>query len=158
MVTALAIGAPACTGKAAPPPAPTVADAGLSRDGSGAEGRRGVIADAGLSRDGSGAEGRRGVIDPAYAADIGAICDALHRSNADQLSVSARTVTVAMWLGDNLKTAEARAFLVRTQPLIGDAKAAALEAEQAKVGLAACPLALAWRAAATTPTGGAPLP
>ena len=154
MVAALAIGAPACQGKAAPP---VVDDAGLPRGGSGAEGRRGSD-DAGLPRGGSGAEGRRGSIDPAYAADIGAICDALHRSNADQLSVSARTVTVAMWLGDNLKTAEARAFLVRTQPLIGDAKASALEAEQARVGLAACPLALAWRAAAATPTGGAPLP
>ena len=107
---------------------------------------------------GSAAETGHASIDPGYAADIGAICDALHRSNADRLSVSARTVTVAMWLGDNLKTAEARAFLVRTQPLVGDAKAAALETEQAKVGLPACPLAVAWRAAAATPTGGASLP
>jgi hypothetical protein len=84
-------------------------------------------------------------IEPAYAADIDALCNAIARSGADKLAPGDQTVTVAMWLGANLKTADARAFLVRTQPLVGNAKADALDAERARAGLTTCPLAAVWR-------------
>ncbi len=88
-------------------------------------------------------------VDPAYAADIDALCNAVVRSGADKLAPTEQTVTIAMWLGSNLKTAEVRAFLVRVQPLVGNAKADALDAERARAGLATCPLAAIWRASDT---------
>jgi hypothetical protein len=87
-------------------------------------------------------------VDPAYAADIDALCNSLERSGADKLQGNDRKVVSAMWLGKNLTSADARTFLVKIQPLVGDAKAQALDAEAKRVGLAACPLAGVWRAPA----------
>ena len=83
-----------------------------------------------------------------YRVDITALCDVLARSGADQVSPGDRAVMVATWLGTHLQTAEAHDYLVKIGPLAGDAKAAALEAEAARVGLARCALADEWRAAA----------
>lgn len=80
-----------------------------------------------------------------YAADIAALCDSVKRSGADKIDADARTLTIANWLGANLKTPESRKFLVRIQPLAGEPKATALETEAHRVGLAGCALAAEWR-------------
>lgn len=81
-----------------------------------------------------------------YASDIAKLCDAVTLAGAtDAPSQSDRNVLVANWLAKNLATAESRQFLVRIQPLVGDEKASALEDEAARVGLAGCALAAAWR-------------
>jgi hypothetical protein len=92
--------------------------------------------------------------DPQYAADIDALCNSIERADAVGHTAQEQQVMVAMWLGDNIHTAAARAFLVQMQPLVGDAKADALDAERARVGLATCPLAAVWRASAS-PGGSA---
>jgi hypothetical protein len=86
-----------------------------------------------------------------YRADIATLCDVITRSGADQVSPGERALLIASWLGGHLQTAEAHDYLVKIGPLEGDAKAAALEAEAARVGLAHCALAGAWRAPATPP-------
>jgi hypothetical protein len=80
-----------------------------------------------------------------YTADIENLCDAVIRSGADQLSPGDRPLAIAEWLGSHLQTEQAHQYLVKIQPLGGDAKAAALEAEARRVGLPGCPLAAAWR-------------
>jgi hypothetical protein len=80
-----------------------------------------------------------------YAQDIAALCDSVKRSGADQVDEDARALTIANWLGTNLKTPESRKFLVQIQPLVGEAKATALETEARRVGLAGCALAAEWR-------------
>jgi hypothetical protein len=84
----------------------------------------------------------------AYRLDIATLCDAITRSGADQVPRSERAVRIAIWLAPNLMTAEAHDYLVKIGPLAGEAKAAALEAEAARVGLARCALADEWRAPA----------
>jgi hypothetical protein len=80
-----------------------------------------------------------------YAKDIDNLCNAVARSKSDQFPAGERAVPIAMWLGDTLKTDEARAFLVRIQPLNGEAKARALDDEARRVGLSGCPLSAEWR-------------
>ncbi|MBA3455084.1 MAG: hypothetical protein H0T42_18485 [Deltaproteobacteria bacterium] len=84
-----------------------------------------------------------------YAKDIEALCESVTRSGADKIEPDAKTLTIANWLAANLKTPESRKFLVEIQPLVGDAKAAALETEAKRVGLSGCALAAEWR---TPPT------
>jgi hypothetical protein len=79
-----------------------------------------------------------------YAADIGKICDVVRLADADK-DPGARQLTIAMWLGGNLETSEARQFLVSIQPLQGTAKADALVAEAKRNGLDDCALAAEWR-------------
>jgi hypothetical protein len=83
-----------------------------------------------------------------YRMDIATLCDVVSRAGADQVPPAERTLLIATWLSGNLKTAEAHDYLVKIGPLVGDAKAAALEAEAARVGLPRCALAAEWR----TPT------
>lgn len=86
------------------------------------------------------------VSDPtAYAADIGKLCDSLKLSGADQAPQGERNLPLANWLAANLATKESREFLVKIQPLVGEPKADALEAEAHRVGLSACALAAEWR-------------
>lgn len=80
-----------------------------------------------------------------YAKDIEALCESVTRSGADKIEPEARTLTIANWLAANLTTPESRKYLVEIQPLVGDAKAAALESEAKRVGLAKCALAAEWR-------------
>ena len=80
-----------------------------------------------------------------YRNDIGALCDVMKQSGADQQPPDARQAIIAMWLGPHITTDEGRKFLVAIQPLQGEAKAQALESEARRVGLGGCPLASEWR-------------
>lgn len=82
-----------------------------------------------------------------YRSDIENLCDVVARSGADRLPAGERAPTIATWLGGNLRTQEAHDYLIRIQPLVGEPKAAALEAEAARVGLPRCALASEWRTA-----------
>jgi hypothetical protein len=84
-------------------------------------------------------------VTPGYAQDIEKLCDAVKRSGADQLPAGERVMPIANWLAANLTTSESRAFLIRIQPLTGNAKADALEAEARRVGHDGCALAAEWR-------------
>jgi hypothetical protein len=90
-------------------------------------------------------------VSEAYRLDIATLCDVVTRSGADQLPRRERPVRIAVWLAPNLQTAEAHDYLVAIGPLVGEAKAAALEAEATRVGLAGCALADEWRAPAQAP-------
>ncbi len=81
----------------------------------------------------------------AYREDIARLCDVVARSGADQLPAGERTLTVATWLAQHLETQDAHDYLIRIQPLTGEPKAAALETEARRVGLASCALAAEWR-------------
>jgi len=81
-----------------------------------------------------------------YRDDIEALCDVIARSNSAELQGPDRRYQVAVWLGSNLHTDEARSFLAKIQPLQGAAKADALDDEAKKVGLSSCALSAEWRA------------
>jgi len=80
-----------------------------------------------------------------YRSDIENLCDSIARSGADQLRAGERALTIASWLAANFQTEEAHAYMARIQPLTGEPKAAALEAEARRVGLPGCALAAEWR-------------
>jgi hypothetical protein len=82
---------------------------------------------------------------PPYARDIEKLCNVSVLSGADPQSPNGRTLTIATWLAANLETSEAHDFLIRIQPLEGEAKAQALLDEAHKVGQADCALAGEWR-------------
>ena len=83
-----------------------------------------------------------------YRSDIENLCGAVGRSGADQRPDDERALVIASWLGAHIQTQEAHEYLARIQPLDGEAKAAALEAEARRVGLTGCALAAEWRAPA----------
>lgn len=83
--------------------------------------------------------------DKAYAEDIARLCDSMKLSGADQMQKLERVAPHSKWLGENLKTEQAQKFLIGTQPLKGEAKASALEAEAKRVGLSGCALAAEFR-------------
>lgn len=89
----------------------------------------------------------RSTVSETYRGDIERLCDVVARSGADQLPPGERTLAIANWLAGNLETREAHDYLVRIQPLAGEPKAAALETEARRVGLARCALAAEWRGA-----------
>lgn len=81
-----------------------------------------------------------------YASDVAKVCDVVTLAGADDASNQAdRDFLVAQWLAKNLASPDSRQFLVRIQPLVGEEKASALEAEAARVGLTGCALAAEWR-------------
>lgn len=104
----------------------------------------GVIAGCGSSG-GSGGPVPE-TVSEAYRGDIARLCDVLAQSGADRLPAGERALTIATWLAGHLTTPEAHDYLVRIQPLTGEPKAAALEAEARRAGLAGCALAAEWRA------------
>jgi hypothetical protein len=81
-----------------------------------------------------------------YQADIARLCDVLVQSGADQLPAGERLLAIVQWLPEHLETQDSHAFLARIQPLEGEAKADALDAEARRVGLPGCALAAEWRA------------
>jgi hypothetical protein len=83
-----------------------------------------------------------------YTKDIENLCDSVVRSGADKEEATARQLLIANWLAANLKTEDSRTFLVHIQPMVGNAKAKALEDEANRLGLKGCPLAAEWK----TPT------
>jgi hypothetical protein len=55
-----------------------------------------------------------------YRSDIENLCDAVVRSGADRLPAGERALAIATWLPSHLTTPEARDYLVRIQPLVGE--------------------------------------
>ena len=98
----------------------------------------------------AGCQGNRdhaaAAVPEAYRADIDNLCNAVVRAGADQRPAGERTLLIATWLASHLTTDEAHQYLVKIQPLVGEPKAVALDAEATRVGLATCPLAAEWRA------------
>jgi hypothetical protein len=82
-----------------------------------------------------------------YRADIDALCDVVRQSGADRAPEGDRPALTAMWLSSHLQTSQAHDYLVSIQPLEGERKAQALEAEAHRVGLPSCALAGQWRSA-----------
>jgi hypothetical protein len=82
-----------------------------------------------------------------YRSDIENLCDALARSGADREPPGDRALTIATWLSAQLRTQDAHDYLVKIQPLLGESKAGALDAEARRVGLSHCALAAEWRTA-----------
>jgi hypothetical protein len=80
-----------------------------------------------------------------YGRDIERLCNAEAESGALEEAEEARQIIVAKWLGANIETPEGHAFLAKIQPLAAGDKAAALDREAQKVGLAGCPLARRWK-------------
>ena len=93
-----------------------------------------------------GSDHAAAAVPEAYRADIENLCDAVVRSGADQRPAEERTLLIANWLGSHLTTDEAHKYLAQIQPLQGEPKAAALDAEARRVGLPGCALAAQWRA------------
>jgi len=98
----------------------------------------------------AGCQRRAGDAPPApatepYRADLENLCDVLARSGADKLAANERSLVIANWLAARIQTQEAHDYLIKIQPLTGDTKAAALEAEATRVGLPRCALAAEWR-------------
>jgi hypothetical protein len=81
----------------------------------------------------------------AYAKDIAQVCDVVSLSGADKVPENERILPIAQYLGTHIQTQQAREFLARIQPLVGAAKADALDAEAKKVGLASCAVSAEWR-------------
>jgi hypothetical protein len=84
-----------------------------------------------------------------YAGDIEKLCDVIRLSGAPD--DDAQTLTTANWLAANLTTQESRKFLISIQPLVGGAKADALDAEAKRVGLPGCALSALWRKPGAVP-------
>ncbi len=84
-------------------------------------------------------------VTPEYKQDIVNLCDVMQLSGADQLPEGSRSPSIAIWLGPHIKTPAGHDFLVKIQPLEGMDKAAALDAEAARVGIGTCALADEWR-------------
>jgi len=82
-----------------------------------------------------------------YRADIARLCDVVVQSGASAVPAGERAPMIATWLGGHLETRQAHDYLIRIQPLTGEPKAAALEAEARRVGLPGCALAAEWRTA-----------
>ena len=81
----------------------------------------------------------------AYGRDIDRLCNAEKYSGALDQPPEARPMLVAQWLGPNLETQDAHAFLVKIQPMGAADKSVALDGEAFKVGLTGCPLARSWK-------------
>jgi hypothetical protein len=88
---------------------------------------------------------QRGAASDPYAQDVANICDVVRLSGATGMASNDMRFVTAKWFGENLKTEAAHQFLVRINPLQGEAKAEALEAEARRVGLDGCALAAEWR-------------
>ena len=83
--------------------------------------------------------------DQTYADDIRKLCDSMSLSGADKMEKLERVGPHSKWLGENLKTKAAQQFLIGLQPLQGEAKASALEAEAKRLGQTGCALAAEFR-------------
>ena len=81
----------------------------------------------------------------AYAADIANLCNVMELSGAKDYPEGQNIVPMAEFLGANIKTQAAKDFMIRVQPLAGEAHAAALDAEATSVGLSGCALSAVWR-------------
>lgn len=83
---------------------------------------------------------------PPYAQDIERICFAEERSGALEQEPGRRSLVVAHWLGNALKTDESRVLLGRLARMPPRDKSAVLRAEASKLGIERCPMAAVWSA------------
>jgi len=87
--------------------------------------------------------------DPAaYARDVDRICNVFERAGAGEPGTNPEVAT-GDWLITNLETVQARALLPKINSLPESERAAAYDAEAARVGLTTCPTARAWDKAKT---------
>jgi len=82
--------------------------------------------------------------DATYAKDVERICNVEELSGALKEDPNARSTLVAVWLGNNLVTQEARELMAQQAQLPPAKKAALLRAEAREVGLSGCPTADTW--------------
>ncbi len=80
-----------------------------------------------------------------YARDLDNICHSEERSGALARAEDERAMTVAQWLGGQIRTDEGRAFLGRFAQTNRNGKSQLLAEEAARLGLPGCPLAERWR-------------
>ena len=88
----------------------------------------------------------------AYAEDIKKLCNLVELAGLGAVPRGDRQVQSANWLAANLSSSESREFLVKIQPLEGEAKAVALETEAKRLGLTDCALAAEWRSPPPPPS------
>ena len=84
-----------------------------------------------------------------FGRDMDRICNALEQSGASKEPKGAHQLMVAQWISANLESAEGRKFLGGVARLDGAAKGKALEEQAAKLGVAPCPIADAWKTPAS---------
>lgn len=82
-----------------------------------------------------------------YRIDIANLCDVIVKAGTERMDPNERTLVIASWLAAHLQTEQAHDYLIKIQPLVGEAKAAALDAEARRVGLPRCALSEEWRGA-----------
>jgi hypothetical protein len=85
----------------------------------------------------------------AYRGEVDAICNAEVRSGASERPEGERSLVVAMWLGDNVKTADGRRLLAEVARLAPPDKVVLLDREAAAAGLPDCAMARTWNGGAT---------
>ena len=88
--------------------------------------------------------GTQAAITAEYANDIRKICDAVKLSGADK-DPGGQVVIVANYLAAHLETKESRDWMIKIQPLEGDAKARAFDEEARRVGLPVCAVSAMWK-------------
>lgn len=81
----------------------------------------------------------------AYKKDVERICDVEKLAGISDRPGENHQLITAMWLGENLETAEARDFLANLSPMPPAEKANALRSEAKRAGLPGCALAATWR-------------
>ena len=92
-----------------------------------------------------GAAAAQGSGTEAYKKDIETLCESMTLSGASKEDPSAHQLLIANFLAANLHTEESRKYLVKIQPLNGEAKAKALDDEATRLGLTKCSLSAEWR-------------
>jgi len=121
--------------------APVAAGSGSSGAASGASAPDpGALSSS--ADDGSAADDVHGATP--YDRDIDRICNVERLSGALDVPEGGRQLAIAQWLPGALETEDAHTFLVKFGRLGPAEKAAALDAEAKKAGLAECPLARSW--------------
>jgi hypothetical protein len=82
--------------------------------------------------------------DARYQDEVADICFAEERSGALAEDEGARIMVVAQWLGTRIHTQQGRDFLAAVARATPAEKAALLQAEATRLGLASCPLVQSW--------------
>jgi hypothetical protein len=93
--------------------------------------------------------------DADYRAEVADICFAEERSGALEQAEGERLMIVAQWLGTRIHTQPGRDFLAGVARASPAEKAALLQAEATRLGLASCPLVQSWGSTAPAAAGTA---
>lgn len=89
-----------------------------------------------------------------FRAEVADVCFAEERSGALDQPEDQRLIVVAQWLGTRIHSQQGRDFLAAVARASPAEKAALLQAEAARAGLASCPLVQSW--AGTGSAGAGP--